>query len=209
MFENNNLRSSEDLCKGAHFILSIAEDLFSKNGFSAVSMNDIARQAKVSKANIFHHFKSKEGLYLSVLKHACKRSSATLDFDYVNSSDDLLNKMSTFFSNHLTTLLSESSATRLIQRELMENGEQKGKQLAEEVFADTFVKVTNLVREAQAHNLVRSSIDPSLLAFLLLGANVIFFETHSVLKHLPDINFTESSADYSSAVFDILANGFK
>ena len=209
MIENNCSISDDELCKGALFILNIAEDLFSKNGFSAVSMNEIAQQAKVSKANIFHHFKSKEGLYLAVLKQACKRSSAALDLVNTNSSDDLLGKMNRFFSSHLSTLLSESSATQLIQRELMENSDQKGKQLAEEVFADTFAKVTHLVRDAQAHNIVRQSIDPSLLAFLLLGSNVIFFEAHSMLKHLPDINFAESPEDYSSAVFDILTNGFK
>jgi TetR/AcrR family transcriptional regulator len=209
MIENNCAISDEDLCKGALSILNIAEDLFSKNGFSAVSMNEIAQQAKVSKANIFHHFKSKEGLYLAVLKQACKRSSAALDLVNTNSSDDLLEKMNRFFSGHLTTLLSESSATRLIQRELMENGEQKGKQLAEEVFADTFAKVTHLVREAQKYDLVRQNVDPALLAFLLLGANVIFFEAHAMLKYLPDINFAESPEDYSSAVFDILTNGFK
>jgi len=209
MVLNNSSISAEDLCRGAYSILSVAEDLFSKNGFSAVSMNEIAQQAKVSKANIFHHFKSKEGLYLAVLKQACKRSSAALDLVNTNSPDDLLEKMNCFFSSHLTTLLSESSATQLIQRELMENGEQKGKQLAEEVFADTFAKVTHLVRDAQAHHVVRQSIDPSLLAFLLLGSNVIFFEARSILKHLPDINFAESSENYSSGVFDILINGFK
>lgn len=209
MIQNNSSVPAEDLCECAHSILNIAEELFSKNGFSAVSMSEISKQAKVSKANIFHHFKSKEGLYLAVLKQACKRSSAALDLVDANSPDDLLEKMRGFFSNHLTTLLSESSATQLIQRELMENGEQKGKQLAQEVFADGFAKVCRLVRDAQAHNIVRQSIDPALLAFLLLGTNVIFFESNAVLKHLPDVNFVKSPKNYSSDVFDILANGFK
>jgi TetR/AcrR family transcriptional regulator len=206
---NNNSIFSDNLCEGAISILNVAEELFSKHGFAAVSINKIAQEAKISKGNIFHHFQSKEGLYLAVLKHACKRSSSALELVNTYSSDDLLEVMRGFFSSHLTTLLSESRATQLIQRELMENGEQKGKQLAEEVFADTFSNLTRLVRDAQEHKIVRQSVDPSLLAFLLLGTNVIFFEARSMLKHLPDIDFAESPEDYSSGVFDILTNGFK
>jgi len=64
---------------GAQSILEVAEQLFADSGFDSVSISDIAQRADVSKANIFHHFKSKEGLYLAVLKSACGHSARTLD----------------------------------------------------------------------------------------------------------------------------------
>ena len=89
------------------------------------------------------------------------------------------------------------------------NAEQQGEQLAEEVFAETFSRVVSLVREAQSHGIIKSEIDASLLAFLLIAVNVFFFETRDVLKHLPDVDFAESPDDYSVAVFDLLARGFE
>jgi len=105
--------------------------------------------------------------------------------------------------------LSEPLSTKLIQRELMENGDQRGKQLAEEVFSDTFSKVIDLVRHAQDKGMVRQDIDPPLLAFLMLGTNVIFFEALSVLKHIPEVSFASDPKQFSSATFDVLLNGFK
>lgn len=204
-----NSKSLSELSPGARSILEIAESLFATKDFDAVSINDIARHAQVSKANIFHHFKSKEALYLSVLKHACARSSSALDEVNNDSSDNPLAQINQFFSGHLQAILSQSSSTQLIQRELMENGERRGKLLAEEVFSDTFAKVVNLVRQAQAKGMIRQGIDPPLLAFMMLGANVAFFEARSVLKHMPDVSFIEDPEEYSSAAFDILTNGFK
>ena len=40
-------------------ILEAAERLFAQQGYDGVSMRTIAREAGVSKANIYHHFDSK------------------------------------------------------------------------------------------------------------------------------------------------------
>ncbi|PCJ88282.1 MAG: TetR family transcriptional regulator [Thiotrichaceae bacterium] len=204
-----NTNADNTLSKGALSILREAEELFATKGFDAVSINDIAKQAGVSKANIFHHFQSKDGLFLEVLKIACNRSAQALDAAPELLPDDPLARINNFFSGHLQALLAQPRSTRLIQWELMMNGEQRGKRLAEEVFAETFSRVVSLVREAQSHEIIKSEVDASLLAFLLIGANVFFFETRDVLKHLPDVNFAKSPEQYSTAVFDLLARGFE
>ena len=43
-------------------ILDAAVRLFSESGYDGVSMRRIAEEAGVSKANIYHHFASKEAL---------------------------------------------------------------------------------------------------------------------------------------------------
>jgi len=45
---------------GAHaLILTAAQELFARRGLEAVSMDDIARTAKVSRASVFNHFRTK------------------------------------------------------------------------------------------------------------------------------------------------------
>src|SRR3984885_2526583 len=48
-------------------ILKAAMQLFAGRGFHETSMAEVAREAKVSKALIFWHFKTKEELFLAVL----------------------------------------------------------------------------------------------------------------------------------------------
>ncbi len=52
-------------------ILSAAKDLFMEQGFGAVSMDQVARQAGVSKATVYAHFTSKEKLFTEMVFRAC------------------------------------------------------------------------------------------------------------------------------------------
>jgi len=199
-----------DLSPGALSILDVAGQLFADKGFNAVSINDIAQQAAVSKANIFHHFKSKEGLYLAVLKSACDSSAQTLDeVERTLSDDGPKAQVQGFFSRYLQRLLANPRTTRLIQRELLEGGSERGRRLAEQVFAEQFSRLVDLLRSGQSQGQFRKELDAALVAFLLIGASVFFVETREVLRHLPNVDFAESPDSYSSAVFQMLSHGFQ
>jgi AcrR family transcriptional regulator len=49
-------------------ILSAAEVLFSRSGFDAVSIRDIAQEAGANPGSITYHFKSQDGLLLEIYK---------------------------------------------------------------------------------------------------------------------------------------------
>ena len=49
-------------------ILAAAERLFAKDGFSATSVEEIAKAAKVNKALIYYYFKSKDELVLTLFR---------------------------------------------------------------------------------------------------------------------------------------------
>lgn len=50
-------------------VLGVAQDLFAREGFHHVSMDDIADRAQVSKPVLYRHFPSKLDLYLAVVDH--------------------------------------------------------------------------------------------------------------------------------------------
>ena len=146
---------------------------------------------------------------MAVLKIACERSVQALDATPSQSPVQSLDPLRNFFSSNLQALLAHPRSTRLIQWELLMNSEQRGKRLAEEVFTETFNRVVDLVRDAQSQGLIKSEIDASLLAFLLVGINGFFFETRAVHDHMPGIELSVLPEDYSAAVFDLLAHGFE
>ena len=48
-------------------LLDVARKVFGRNGFHGVSMDDVAREAGVTKPILYDHFTSKEALYLALL----------------------------------------------------------------------------------------------------------------------------------------------
>jgi TetR/AcrR family transcriptional repressor of mexJK operon len=53
-------------------ILEAAGRLFREHGYGAVSMDQIAREAGVSKATVYAHFSSKDRLFASMVTNACR-----------------------------------------------------------------------------------------------------------------------------------------
>src|SRR5579863_9560404 len=56
----------------AESILAAAKQSFLANGFGAVSMDTIAREAGVSKATVYAHFAGKEELFGAVIGRECR-----------------------------------------------------------------------------------------------------------------------------------------
>ena len=190
----------------AERILSAAADLFATRGYEAVSMNEIARHAAVSKANVFHHFNSKHDLYLTVVRRACTHSRERLA-GLGSPQGSLAERFNTFVGGMLGDMLDQAQVTRIILRELLLDGEQRGPELAERVFGDNFAALVAVLREGQAQGALRRDLDPAMVATLLIGANVFFFEARDVLRHFRDVSFADKPESYSRMLADILLKG--
>ncbi|MEK4198064.1 TetR/AcrR family transcriptional regulator [Cytobacillus sp. FSL K6-0265] len=53
-------------------IITVAQDLFAKKGYTATSMDDIRTKMNVSKGTLYYHFKKKEDLFLECVKVAAE-----------------------------------------------------------------------------------------------------------------------------------------
>lgn len=204
-----NARPAEDLpSRGdtAERILLAAADLFAAHGYEAVSVNDIARQAGVCKANVFHHYTSKHELYLSVVRRACTHSQERLA-GLGSSEGALSERFNTFARGMLGDMLEQAQVTRIILRELLLDGEQRGPELAERVFGENFATLVAVLREGQKQGALRRDLDPAMAATVLIGANVFFFEARDVLRHFRDVSFADKPENYSRMLADILLKG--
>jgi TetR/AcrR family transcriptional regulator len=189
-------------------ILATAERLFAEQGFDAVSMHAIAEQACVSKANIFHHFTSKNELYFAVLRHACHDAGQHLD-DLGSEDAPLAERLGKFAHAQLTSLFEHGQATRLSLRELLSDDTRQSQELAEKVYGEKFARFVAILRAGQEAGELRAEIDPAMVATVLIGANVFFFEARSVLRHLPEVTFSEHPERYSTMLTDLLLRGIR
>jgi AcrR family transcriptional regulator len=51
-------------------LLDVAEELFVEHGYAAVTMEDVARAADVSRPIVYNHFETKEGAYVACVRRA-------------------------------------------------------------------------------------------------------------------------------------------
>ncbi len=191
---------------GEQAILEAAEYLFAENGFDAVSMSAIASLANTSKPNIYHHFKSKKDLYLAVMYTAAQHSSALLD-QLADAPGTFQEKLSVFAAGQLGSILAHKRRTQLILREALSGGSERGRDIATHVVGESFSRLVAMVRQGQQEDEFRADIDPTLAAFMVVSANMFFFQSAPVMQHVPGIKFTENADLYLKGVMDILFNG--
>ena len=60
-------------------LLASARKLFVKKGFRATTTEEIARKANLTKGALYHHFKSKDDIFLELIKSIMDRNRATLE----------------------------------------------------------------------------------------------------------------------------------
>ena len=79
MAENKSINNSKNQ------ILDAALEVFVKKGYSETRMDDIVKKSGLSKGAIYHHYKSKRDLFLSLIEH-------WEQFSFPNIFDKDLNK---------------------------------------------------------------------------------------------------------------------
>jgi TetR/AcrR family transcriptional regulator, mexJK operon transcriptional repressor len=80
-------RSEPPIASKAESILAAAKRMFLENGFGAVSMDTIAREAGVSKATVYAHFAGKEELFGAVIERQCEQYFSGFSADELDPRD--------------------------------------------------------------------------------------------------------------------------
>ena len=198
--------SNNELSEGALRIVQTAEALFAEYGYAGTSLNAIAKQSGVSKANIFHHFENKEALYLAVLQQASREMSGVLD-EARNPDSSTEEQIRQYSMQHLMNLFKNKNVTRLILREMQNDGGQHTVNMARDVLGENFSRIVGLIENAQSENKIKNTIPAAVIAMSMVAGNVFYFQVHKLLDQFPELNGAESPQNYSSAFSEILLNG--
>jgi TetR/AcrR family transcriptional regulator len=191
---------------GEAAILAAGVRLFAEQGFDGVSMRGVAEAAGVSKANIYHHFNSKEALYLAILQSSAAETAQLVE-NLADGADHFDKRLKEFSKAYLHHLFDRRLHSRLLLREALSGDEQKSKKIADQVVGNIFRRMISILRAGQQGGVLREDLDPALCAFLLMGANAFFFQAQGILKHFPEAGFAHEGARFSDGMVDVLLNG--
>lgn len=200
--------SSTELNQSVQNILIEAQHLFAQRGFDGVSINDVATAARVSKSNIFHHFGTKQALYLEVLKSSLDRFNEMTDHLEPERAP-IEQRLYRFLEANAAHLQQYPEPALLILRELLENRREVTQHLAEQVTDAQFRLLFALLQEAQKAGEIRGDVDLAALVLMMIGAVVFQFQVRSLIQHHPEVGFDGDPAEYSRLLVDILLNGIR
>jgi AcrR family transcriptional regulator len=153
-------------------ILKAAIELFATRGFHETSMAEVARVAGVSKALIFWHFKSKEELFVAVLRKLLE--PYVIDFAEEADALDEKAQLLKLIKSYLLFVRENASSIRFFVAQILHDERTKDS-LSNQVLAlyDGYrTLVTDLIARAQAKRICACSFPaPAAAAFLLAALN--------------------------------------
>ena len=191
---------------GEQSILEAAEILFAEKGFDAVSMSAIAKLAKTSKPNIYHHFKNKNELYFAIMEAAVQRATDLLD-TLEDSPGTIRQRLADFSAGQLENILLHDRSTQLILREAFSGGSERGRDIANQMVSKVFSRLVAMVEQGQLKGEFRDDINPSLAAFMIISTNMFYFQSKPVMENNPENTFSGDAATFNRLVTDIIFNG--
>ena len=107
--------------KNEETILQAAEDEFARHGFKGTSMNTIAQNAGLPKANLHYYFTNKLGLYIAVLSNIIELWDST--FNTLKAQDDPAQALTRYIQAKMEFSRSQPKASRIFAMEIISGGE--------------------------------------------------------------------------------------
>jgi AcrR family transcriptional regulator len=150
-------------------ILKAATKLFANRGFHETSMAEVARGARVSKALIFWHFKTKEELFFAVLSRLLE--PYVIDFSDEAVALDEKEQILKLVELYLLFVRDNASSIRFFVAQLLHD-EKKSDELTNQVMAlyDGYrTLMTDLISRAQEKGLRTRVFPPQAAAAYLLS----------------------------------------
>ncbi|ATI04164.1 TetR/AcrR family transcriptional regulator [Cycloclasticus sp.] len=184
-------------------IFDVALTLFSKYGFKAVTMREIAAKSSTSLGSLYIHYKSKAELYDMVLDSAylehAKAWRVTSDPD-----ETLESKLYRFINNFCHFMNDNVEVAKLFKREQLDADPKRIKKLAEKVLSEEYNNLKELVIEANP------ACHADVTTVLIFGMALNYYETMEFRKYFPGYDDSINSPDFiAEQIFNMAIAGLK
>ncbi len=158
-------------------ILKAAMQLFANRGFHETSMSEVAREARVSKALIFWHFKTKEELFVAVLNRLLE--PYFIDFAEEAAAMDERQQILKLVDSYLSFVRDNASSVRFFLAQMLHD-QRLSESLNDQVlklYGGYRAMIVELIASAQQKGVcTRRSAPESAAAFLLSALNGLLIE---------------------------------
>lgn len=171
-------------------ILACATELFSKEGYEAVSMREIARAAGLhTVSSLYNHFKDKQSLYEATLKSVCDHHNSEV-CSVLSGNEKAEEKLKKMIALNVKRMADNMTFRRLILRELVQNDPDKLKFLAEKALSESCRQLETVLAE------INPDADHHYVITSLLGLMLFHLQVDGMRDYLPAVEQKHHQTDY-------------
>ena len=194
--------------ESTEIILNKAEKLFADSGFGSVSMTNIANACNMSKANLYHHFSSKEDLYTQILIRAQKNTQNILE-KTKKITGTYIEKIEFFINEHLNQMLKDPMKYKLLAREFSDLGLSSRAMPSVGLMEQNLSQIVDLIDQAKKTKEIIETTDSRLLAYQLLSPNLTYITHQNLFDSVFEGLGPSSNEDFSKTLTTNLLRGVK
>ena len=194
--------------ESTEIILNKAEKLFAASGFGSVSMTNIANACNMSKANLYHHFSSKEDLYTQILIRAQKNTQNILE-KTKEITGTYIEKIEFFINEHLNQMLKDPMKYKLLAREFSDLGLSSRAMPSVGLMEQNLSQIVDLIDQAKKSKEIIETTDSRLLAYQLLSPNLTYITHQNLFDSVFEGLGPSSNEDFSKTLTTNLLRGVK
>jgi AcrR family transcriptional regulator len=147
-------------------IYETARQLFLEHGFEATTVAEIAEAADVAQGTFFNHFSSKQAVLAEITSEVSDHLHGLVDAQLARPVS-ALERIAGFADAVADELSRARELARDVVIELMQSGARSGE--AYPYLAGVHAPFTEMLRDGQAKEEVRSDLDPAFLAEIVVG----------------------------------------
>jgi AcrR family transcriptional regulator len=151
-------------------IIEIAFELFFSKGYSVVSVNDIIKEAKISKGGFYTYFKSKQEVFVAIVKKSDDKKMHIIK--QLPKESTATEKISSYIYERLSSFLDEENrkwAKFATEFWSSVNGDAELMQMANERFNIFFSDIESILREGIDSGEFSSLIDINSFVYLMMS----------------------------------------
>ena len=164
-------KDKKDITAKKQDVLEAAERVFSKHGYAAARMEDVAAEAGVSKGSVYNYFKSKQEMFMEVF-HFSQINDRELFDKIVNSNISSREKILKI----IETVLKRFDAHRNIGKLLMEFWATAGRdefagfnEVLNNLYSDYLAVLEELISQGQSSGEMEVMTTPKMSARMLVA----------------------------------------
>lgn len=177
--------------KNQQKVLEAAVTVFSRKGFSGARIDEIAKEAGMSKTNMLYYFKTKKELYQIAIVRVLRRWTSTLG--NINSDDQPVEVITDYIAKKMHLSQKYPEASRLIAMEIISGAPVIGDYLQTELHA--WVKQKGEVFQQWQSEGLMAPIDPAHVFFMIWAVTQTYADFEAQVSAVIKPN------DYDSEIY--------
>ena len=185
-------------------IIQVARELFAQKGYSAVSMDEIAKRVGIKKASLYYHFKSKDEIYRTIIQKAIDEVLKILEVSF--SGENIVEEAKNFSVKIHEFIFENKDYVKIMAREIID-GNISPKEISQKYIPIVLKFGVKILEEGQKKGIFRRDVDPNHLAFTIAGAILIYFLMEKVSEAMFGKLSKKKVRERAVQVFDIIING--